>query len=164
MMGSRDHDKDAPVVQGGCRALHQEALSPFPRCCSTPTAGLPERTERFRLSAWSSTRPSTSPVSGGGCALRTPAQASRRGRVPSFRDAAASLTASPPDPVPGAPPHPPRHKQGLSTLPRAPQPARSWPSASTLPFLPRKNASPCGSTCRARVTECSVEAWRDFKV
>ncbi|XP_065766771.1 arylsulfatase G isoform X2 [Muntiacus reevesi] len=28
--------------------------------CSTPTAGLPERTERFRLSAWSGTRPSTS--------------------------------------------------------------------------------------------------------
>ncbi|KAM7232697.1 hypothetical protein CapIbe_017458 [Capra ibex] len=31
-------------------------------CCSTPTAGLPERTERFRPSAWSSTRPSTSPA------------------------------------------------------------------------------------------------------
>ncbi|XP_069398412.1 arylsulfatase G isoform X8 [Ovis canadensis] len=32
------------------------------RCCSTPTAGLLERTERFRPSAWSSTRPSTSPA------------------------------------------------------------------------------------------------------
>ncbi|XP_059733944.1 arylsulfatase G isoform X4 [Bos taurus] len=32
------------------------------RCCSTPTAGLPERTERFRPSAWSSTKPSTSPA------------------------------------------------------------------------------------------------------
>ncbi|XP_006061961.2 arylsulfatase G isoform X2 [Bubalus bubalis] len=31
-------------------------------CCSTPTAGLPERTERFRPSAWSGTRPSTSPA------------------------------------------------------------------------------------------------------
>ncbi|XP_043301948.1 arylsulfatase G isoform X4 [Cervus canadensis] len=29
-------------------------------CCSTPTAGLPERTERFRPSAWSGTRPSMS--------------------------------------------------------------------------------------------------------
>ncbi|KAM9748768.1 arylsulfatase G isoform 5-T9 [Dama dama] len=30
------------------------------RRCSTPTAGLPERMERFRPSAWSGTRPSTS--------------------------------------------------------------------------------------------------------
>ncbi|XP_057392943.1 arylsulfatase G isoform X2 [Balaenoptera acutorostrata] len=32
------------------------------RCCFTPTVGRPERTEPFRLSAWSGTRPSSSPV------------------------------------------------------------------------------------------------------
>lgn len=37
-MGSRGHDKHAPAVQGGCRALHQEALSP-PQVLFHPNSG-----------------------------------------------------------------------------------------------------------------------------
>lgn len=83
------------------------------------------------------------------------------GGCPPSGSQSAPLTASSPNPVPGARPHPQTRPFHSS---RAPQPARSWPSASTLYFLPRRNTSPHSSTCRPRVTECSVEAWRDFKV
>lgn len=162
--GSRHHAKDAPAVQGGGRALHQEALSPLRRRCSTPTAGLPERTERFRPSAWRGTRPSMSLVSrgGGGPPSRPPLRPNGgEGGCPPSGSQSAPLTASSPNPVPGAQPYPQTRPFHSS---RAPQPARSWPSVSTLYFLPRRNTSPHSSTCRPRVTECSVEAWRDFKV
>lgn len=96
-----------------------------------------------------------------GGALRTPLRPHGEGTCPpSGRGGTSGGVA--PDQSPGAPPHPPILKQGLSTLPRAPQPARSWPTRLHCPFSQEKRFTPW-FCLRARVTECSVEAWRDFK-
>lgn len=161
VMGSRGHDKHAPAVQGGCRALHQEALSP-PQVLFHPNSGAAGEDgalQTVRLEQYKAFY-----VTGEWGAPRGPRPGLTARVRPSFRDALGISDGIAPDPVPGAPPHTQIRKQRLSTLPQAPRPARSWPSASALLFLPRKIASPRGSTCGARVTECSVEAWRDFKV